>query len=217
MKINHTQIKHSAILGVLAVALSTSVIFAEPPENKPAEDIENKDPFKQVELKLVVISDDATAEMLDAHARNLFARGEKEEAIKVQRQAVDKAKDNVAKFTEVLNLYIGKPNGDDPQLLEINNKLRGIIIPKVDFEGRSVWECLEFARARAAELDTAEQDPDKKGFNVLLINKSNIEIKPVILSLRNVPVGTLLKYISQSAGLEMRVEPHAVILETPAH
>jgi general secretion pathway protein D len=44
----------------------------------------------------------------------------------------------------------------------ITEKLRRIVIPRIDFEDTSVEEAIDFLRLRAAELDTTELDPAKK-------------------------------------------------------
>ena len=50
----------------------------------------------------------------------------------------------------------------------ITEKLRRIIIPKIDFDNTTVEEAIDFLRLRAAELDTLELDPTKKGVNFVV-------------------------------------------------
>ena len=50
----------------------------------------------------------------------------------------------------------------------ITEKLRRIIIPKLDFDDTTVEEAIDFLRLRAAELDTLELDPTKKGVNFVV-------------------------------------------------
>ena len=50
----------------------------------------------------------------------------------------------------------------------LQEKLRRIIIPRIDFEDTTVEEAIDFLRARAAEFDTAETDPSRKGLNIIL-------------------------------------------------
>lgn len=50
----------------------------------------------------------------------------------------------------------------------ITEKLKRIIIPKIDFEDTTVEEAIDFLRVRAAELDTMELDPSKKGVNFVI-------------------------------------------------
>ena len=50
----------------------------------------------------------------------------------------------------------------------ITEKLRRIIIPKIDFDDSTVEEAIDFLRMRAAELDVLELDPAKKGVNFVV-------------------------------------------------
>lgn len=50
----------------------------------------------------------------------------------------------------------------------INEKLRRIIIPRIDFEDTTVEEAIDFLRLRSAELDTLELDPTRKGVNFVV-------------------------------------------------
>jgi general secretion pathway protein D len=50
----------------------------------------------------------------------------------------------------------------------ITEKLRRIIIPKIDFDNSTVEEAIDFLRMRAAELDTLELDPARKGINFVV-------------------------------------------------
>ncbi|HEY1120835.1 MAG TPA: hypothetical protein VGE67_04510, partial [Haloferula sp.] len=48
------------------------------------------------------------------------------------------------------------------------NKLSTIVIPVIDFDNTSVEEAVDFLRSRAAEYDTTELDPSKKGVNFVI-------------------------------------------------
>ena len=50
----------------------------------------------------------------------------------------------------------------------ITEKLRRIIIPRIDFEDTTVEEAIDFLRLRSAELDTLELDPARKGVNFVI-------------------------------------------------
>ena len=96
----------------------------------------------------------------------------------------------------------------------LTEKLRSIVIPRIDFEDTTVEEAIDFLRLRAAELDTTELDPSKKGVN-FVIRKSageseRIRIKE--LRLKNVPLATALKYIADLTKLRIRSDDFAVTL-----
>jgi general secretion pathway protein D len=62
-----------------------------------------------------------------------------------------------------------RPTTDDKGgVAYITEKLRRIIIPKIDFDNSTVEEAIDFLRMRAAELDTLELDPTRKGINFVV-------------------------------------------------
>ena len=137
----------------------------------------------------------------------------------------------------------------------INDKFKNIIIPKVKYENLTIEEVIEKVK-RAAR----EQDPDKKGINIILSLKSTtpapstetavaapdafpagpaIPVAPVDLNaapvavdgtpladpaapvpveeghlinleLDNIPVGELIRYICQNAGLKYKIDGNLV-------
>jgi hypothetical protein len=98
----------------------------------------------------------------------------------------------------------------------LQEKLRRIIIPKIDFEDITVEEAVDFLRSRAAELDMIETDPGRKGIN-FLIRQTEGEAGPgsyriKSLRLTNVPIGEALKYICEAAKLRYKSDDYAVTL-----
>ncbi|MFT3990369.1 MAG: type II and III secretion system protein [Luteolibacter sp.] len=102
----------------------------------------------------------------------------------------------------------------------ITEKLRSIIIPSINFEDTTVDEAIDFLRLRAAELDTREIDPSKKGVNFVIRRPRPtdpaapaVQIPPVKeLRLRNVPLSVALKYICDQTQLRYKVDDFSVIL-----
>jgi len=120
----------------------------------------------------------------------------------------------------------------------ITEKLRRIIIPRIDFEDTTVEEAIDFLRLRSAELDTLELDPDKKGVNFVIRRPRTTAIggdaggldaaaagdggllggsdpgalRISELRLRNVPLAVALKYIGDATKLRYKVDDFAVTL-----
>ncbi|MEK7954271.1 Amuc_1098 family type IV pilus outer membrane protein [Luteolibacter soli] len=116
----------------------------------------------------------------------------------------------------------------------IFTKLRTINIPVIDFDNTSVEEAIDFLRVRAAEYDTTEIDPAKKGINFVIrkprasggadagvdadagaglgaaANPGALRIDQ--LSLRNVPLSEVLRYICEKTKLRFKVDDYAVTL-----
>jgi len=115
----------------------------------------------------------------------------------------------------------------------ITEKLRRIIIPRIDFEDTTVEEAIDFLRMRSVELDTLELDPARKGVNFvirrpraggdagldaaadgggLLGGGDPGAMRISELRLRNVPLAVALKYITDATRLRYKVDDFAVTL-----
>ena len=132
----------------------------------------------------------------------------------------------------------GQANAVPDGVAYITEKLRRIVIPKIDFEDTTVEEAIDFLRLRAAELDTLELDPGKKGIN-FVIRRPKIStlgggdlggldaaagdasllgggdsgaLRINELRLRNVPLSVALKYICDATNLRYKVDDFAVTL-----
>lgn len=119
----------------------------------------------------------------------------------------------------------------------ITAKLNRIIIPKIDLRDTSVREAVEFLKQRSRELDSSTDDPkDKRGVNIVLklenaplavITPAPVAPGPVDgvvvpvqsggnadtrinLSLANVPLVEVLRYLTELSGLKYKIEPYAV-------
>ncbi|MES2476845.1 MAG: Amuc_1098 family type IV pilus outer membrane protein [Verrucomicrobiota bacterium] len=120
----------------------------------------------------------------------------------------------------------------------ISEKLKRIVVPRIDFEDTTVEEAIDFLRLRASELDTTELDPTKKGVNFVIRRPrpgaggaeagpadaaaGGAELPTIAndpgsmrvreLRLRNVPLAVALKYICDQTKLRYKVDDFAVTL-----
>ncbi|MGL4401828.1 MAG: tetratricopeptide repeat protein, partial [Luteolibacter sp.] len=146
--------------------------------------------------------------------------------LSVPPDAVDFTGDRVGSLTETAGVAY------------ITEKLKNIIIPRIDFEDTTVEEAIDFLRLRAAELDVTELDPAKKGVNFVVrrpraaaatggpdaglvpgaedalplavSDPGALRIKE--LRIRNVPLAVALKYIGEQTKLRYKVDDFAVTL-----
>ncbi|MFD0894218.1 hypothetical protein KBB96_09410 [Luteolibacter ambystomatis] len=192
-----------------------------PPAPRAPVEIELSDPFTRGSSPSEVRSAtaDPSAEQLDAQARILFARNETESAIELQYRAVEKARLTLAKCTENLARYQGKPVDGGP----IEKKLRSIIIPAINFQDTSLEEAVEFLRLKCAELDGTEKDPAKKGVNFVIGNMNSdpfssgasdeqpqLTVKSLVL--RNLSAADVLTHLGRTTGTRYTVESGAVLI-----
>jgi general secretion pathway protein D len=118
----------------------------------------------------------------------------------------------------------------------ILNKLRTIIIPRIDFENTTLEEAIDFLRQRSVELDTVEQNPERRGISFVIrkpraaagagagLEETGLpgaalggdtgpgSIIIPELKLNNVPLATALKYITDETKMRYRVDDFAVTL-----
>ncbi len=139
----------------------------------------------------------------------------------------------------VFNETPGPDPGGSGGVAYITEKLRRIIIPRIDFEDTTVEEAIDFLRLRSVELDTLELDPDKKGVNFVIRRPRTTALGGAAdgldaaasdgggllggggdpgalrineLRLRNVPLAVALKYIGDATKLRYKVDDFAVTL-----
>ena len=105
-------------------------------------------------------------------------------------------------------------------------RLNRIIIPKLDLRDATVRQAINLLQQRSRELDTTEDDPSKRGINIVLklpmaatapldefgevgVNAST-GAERINLNLTNVPLYEALRYVATLSGLKVKVEPFAV-------
>lgn len=118
----------------------------------------------------------------------------------------------VRKFDIGSTTIIQQPEIDQRGTSLINRKLDEIIIPRIDFQDVTIREALDFIKQRAAALDTTEQDPAKKGVNIVLnIPEGAPEGSArITLGLTDIPLRAAISYVANAANLKLKVEPFAV-------
>lgn len=82
-----------------------------------------------------------------------------------------------------------------------------IILPRVAFDGAAVDEALEYLRAKSKELD-----PDKQGVNIVLVDPASARDARITLSLTNVPLTEVLRYVARFAERTLRFEDNAAVV-----
>jgi len=90
----------------------------------------------------------------------------------------------------------------------IQEKLRTIIIPQVDFVDASIQDAIRFLTAKTRELD-----PEGTGVSFLLKNEQVLEQSARFsLSLNNIPADEVLRYATNLAGVKSKIEEFAVFI-----
>ncbi len=106
------------------------------------------------------------------------------------------------------------------QVQDLNKrKLEHIIVPIVDMQDISFNDALRMIRIWSRELDTFELDESKKGLNFVTRFGDEmagflpkIEKRRINIQLKNVPLATVLDYVTQATGTYWRAEPYAIVI-----
>ncbi len=104
--------------------------------------------------------------------------------------------------------------GMGTQAAAIQEKLTSIVIPSIEFEGARLVDVIGFLSQKALELDVRELDPLKKGLNIVIDPGTGppVNDKPVDIKLSNVPLGEVMRYVAERAGLKVKIDAYAVKL-----
>jgi general secretion pathway protein D len=104
--------------------------------------------------------------------------------------------------------------------VELDRKLKEIIIPTLEFSEARLAEVIEFLGMKAQELDTSETDPTKRGVNFVIDSGTPGGEDPgqrtLTVRLANVPLGVALRYAAQQAGMTYRTDNFAVRIIPPS-
>ena len=86
-------------------------------------------------------------------------------------------------------------------------KMKTIIVPKVDFEQTPLKEALTFLLEQSRL-----HDPEKKGVNFYVRDPSVLD-KPITLKLTNISLMTALQSACDQSSLRFTIEKHTVVLK----
>lgn len=90
-------------------------------------------------------------------------------------------------------------------------KLEKIIIPRVQFRDATLEQALEYLRVKSRELDTLSVPPTHPGVSIVL-RKGEAQPANLSLDLSDTPLLEALRYCAEQAGMQYRVETHAVVV-----
>jgi general secretion pathway protein D len=91
----------------------------------------------------------------------------------------------------------------------IVDKLRNYRMPKVEFQQATIVEILELLRLRSRDLD-----PLGKGVDFVLNVPDDSRQRQITLSLSDVPLEEVLRYVCEAASVTYRIEEHAVMVSS---
>ncbi|MES2308657.1 MAG: hypothetical protein V4507_07330, partial [Verrucomicrobiota bacterium] len=90
----------------------------------------------------------------------------------------------------------------------INEKLKTIILPELNFRGASIVDAANFLSSKSRELDKK----DKKGIQIIVQEDAKRNAKEVNLSLKNIPLLEALRYVCRVSDVKFKVEEFAIVV-----
>jgi general secretion pathway protein D len=102
--------------------------------------------------------------------------------------------------------------GGKAPTIYLSQKMQKIVFPQVTFSGASIDEAVEFLRVKSRDLDIEENDPARKGVNIILKAGDSPSTASISLDLKDVPMVEALRYVTELAGMKFKVEPFAVLI-----
>ena len=87
----------------------------------------------------------------------------------------------------------------------IVQRMRDIIIPKVEFTGAGLQEVVEYLRIRSRDLD-----PQGRGVDFVLALSPEAQAKPLDLNLHQIPLEEVVRYVAESSNSAIRIDEFAV-------
>jgi len=91
----------------------------------------------------------------------------------------------------------------------IEQRLRQIIVPRVEFNQASIFDVINFLNIRSKELDPS---PQKKGFNFVSKIGPDTPTNDVTMSVRDMPMLEVLRYACQLANVKFQIGEFAITI-----
>ncbi len=90
---------------------------------------------------------------------------------------------------------------------KLETKLRTTVIPKAEFNGATLEEVIEYLR-----VTSRSNDPQGVGIGFVLNVEPETKARAITLTLKELPLEEVLRYICEMSGTSYRVEDHAVTI-----
>ncbi|MDW8345156.1 MAG: hypothetical protein RMM51_11805 [Verrucomicrobiae bacterium] len=135
----------------------------------------------------------------------LMQRGLYAEAEQRLQQLLTEFPDNPT-LKEMLQEILRRRGSSADSATGLREQLQRLIVPALDARDQPIHDLLEHLRALSRQLD-----PATNGVNIVWLAAPETAQKRITLTLRNVPLGEVLRYVAQAAGVQMHVEPYAVV------
>jgi len=98
-------------------------------------------------------------------------------------------------------------DGNSGRREKLTQKLRSLRIAKIDFSGATLDEVVEYLRITSRDVD-----PEGKGVGFILNVGDETKTRPINLTVNDVPLEEVVRYVTEMTGSSFKVEDHAVVI-----
>ncbi|MEM9444154.1 MAG: hypothetical protein AAGA18_02265 [Verrucomicrobiota bacterium] len=139
-----------------------------------------------------------------AHAMDIGRKAKQKENANIVRKAWSdrQQQDVLEEVTPVTRQPLQRSNK-----FNINNKLKNIIIPEINFKGATIQDAVSYLKQQSQF-----HDPEGEGIDFILKDKAAQSKNAFSISLRSIPIGEALRYVTTLAAMKYRVEEYAVFI-----
>ncbi len=113
--------------------------------------------------------------------------------------------------TDVTNMFMSGraagTAGNSGRREKLTQKLRSLRIAKIDFSGATLEEVVEYLRITSRDVD-----PEGKGVGFILNVGDETKTRPINLTIADVPLEEVVRYVTEMTGSSFKVEDHAVVI-----
>ena len=95
---------------------------------------------------------------------------------------------------------------------ELENKLKLIKIPGVPFFESPLDEVMQELQRQAKQHDLTEQDPAKKGVQIIVLKPEGEPLPPVTITLQSLELGKMIQFITEMVGWTYDIRADAVVI-----
>ena len=120
----------------------------------------------------------------------------------------------IRKFNSAASSIVMQPEISERRSQSLENKLDSIKITRMELNDTPISEALDYIEKKARELDDSESDPANKGINIVRKFAQNYDaaLYPITLALDDVPLRTVIEYVTSAANLKFKVEDFALVV-----
>ena len=113
---------------------------------------------------------------------------------------------------KVFDRQIEETQEAQSEATDLENKLNLIKIPGVPFFESPLDEVMQELMRQAKQFDLTEQDPAKKGVQIIVLKPEGEELPPVTITLQSLELGKMIQFITEMVGWTYDIRADAVVI-----